>query len=141
MKMKKSKILAAFIATSAALTVGGVALGSGSASAATYNGVCGPGYSVIDHHDLDGGTIFLTYNNGWNCVVTVRNQPGQAEKMLASLNIFGSSDKHRDSGWYTTYAGPVFVNAPHQCVDWGGGITPPGYENGGVWNVIGGHCG
>lgn len=44
------------------------------ASAATYNGACGSGYSVLDSDNVGQlGTVFLTYNDstGQNCVVTV----------------------------------------------------------------------
>ena len=138
--MRKSKFLAVSVASSAALAVGGVAFGTGPASAATYNGACGSGYSVIDHHDIQGGTIFLTYNNGSNCVVTVRDQPGQKWWMSANVSITGSSDIHQDPGWFTTYAGPVFVNAPGQCINWGGTITVPPAQGGGSWEQIGSHC-
>ncbi|WP_030271498.1 hypothetical protein [Streptomyces sp. NRRL B-24484] len=109
------------------------------AQAAGYNGVCGSGYTVVDHRDLNlGGTVYLTYNssNGNNCVVTVRNSPGQPILMLAGLSLAGASTWTKlDEDYYRSYAGPVYLHAEHSCIDWEGGI-----EN----NVSGGfhtHCG
>lgn len=83
--MRTSRAIAGFVASVATLIGGGVIVGGGTASAASYNGACGSGYTVIDHRDLTGGTTFLTYKDGWNCVVTVRDQPGQAIPMLAGV--------------------------------------------------------
>lgn len=140
-KMRKTKILALSVAGSVAMAISGVALGSGSASAATYNGVCGSGYTVIDHADIVDGTVFLTYNNGTNCVVTVRNESGQPRRMFASVSISGSSQIHQDVGNYTTYAGPVYVYAPHQCIDWGGGMVIPPAQGGNAALRPSSHCG
>lgn len=96
------------------------------ASAATYNGACGDGYAVINSYDLssDRGTIFLTYNNsnGHNCVTTVRTVAGTTTLVEAMVRVSGSSDWVIDSGDYTTYAGPVHVEAAGKCIDWGGTI-------------------
>jgi hypothetical protein len=141
--MASGKSVAASLAAAAVFAGGGVMLGSGNAAAASYNGACGAGYSVIDHHDLDGGTIFLTYNGGWNCVVTVRNQPGAAIHMMAQIERnTDTSTLQIDQGNYTAYAGPVFVYAPQTCVTWGGQIQPPPpYQGGNAWTQVGGHCG
>jgi hypothetical protein len=100
------------------------------AAAATYDGACGSGYSVVNSAAIGSlGTIFLTYNNsnGNNCVVTVRNSPGAAINMYAGISISGGTIKY-DNGWYTSYAGPVYLNAAGKCVDWVGVI---GSEDGG----------
>ncbi|GAA2277538.1 MULTISPECIES: spore-associated protein A [Kitasatospora] len=109
------------------LLAGGTAIAvPTTAQAADYNGVCGSGYSVIDHRDLNlGGTVYLTYNssNGYNCVVTIRDNPGPALLMLAGLRQTGSSTWTKlDENYYTTYAGPVYLYAAHSCIDWEGGI-------------------
>jgi hypothetical protein len=39
-----------------------------------------------------------------------------------------------DKGQFTTYAGPVYIEAPGECVTWEGGITT--YSTKGT-----GHCG
>ncbi len=35
----------------------------------------------------------------------------------------GPDDNGNDDGWYTTYAGPVYVYAPHECIEVGGGTV------------------
>jgi hypothetical protein len=115
----------------------GLLTGTGTASAATYNGACGSGYSVIDQHSLVGGTIFLTYSNSTenNCVVTVRNTSGTAVPMNAWIRVSGTTTWIQDPGSYTRYAGPVYVHAPGRCIDWGGGIGASS------WTAYSSHCG
>ncbi len=94
------------------------------AEAASYNGACGSGYSVIDSLPLAEGTVFLTYNssNGYNCVVTVRSNPSSYLKSMdAGIRLSGGT-WIEDSSFYTTYAGPVRLHAPHACIDWQGSI-------------------
>ena len=99
---------------------------SPAAAAAEYNGACGDGYAVINSYDLssDRGTIFLTYNdsNGHNCVTTVRTVAGTTTLVEAMIRVSGGSDWIIDSDDYTTYAGPVYVEAAGKCIDWGGTI-------------------
>ncbi|WNV84395.1 spore-associated protein A [Umezawaea sp. Da 62-37] len=128
-------------AASAAITIGGLLLGTallapGVASAATYNGMCGSGYSVVNSRAVVGGTVFLTYNasTGYNCVVTVRNSPGAKLPMGARVSRSSDPGWVYDNGDYTTYAGPVYRSAPGECVDWGGGI------NGSDIDVYGTNC-
>lgn len=110
----------------AAVTAGaGLAATAVPASAATYGGQCGSGYTVVRSSSVGGsGTAFLAYNasNGKNCVVVVRNSPGTAVPMTARLKLSSESSWQEDSGNYTTYAGPVYRAAAGQCVDWGGSI-------------------
>ncbi len=105
-------------------------------SSASYNGVCGSGYNVIDSHALTGGTVYLTYSSstGKNCVVTVRTTPGARLPMAARVSKAGQP-WISDSGQFTTYAGPVYVYAPNACIDWGGTI------NGSNFNAFDTHCG
>jgi hypothetical protein len=120
------------VTTIAAVLGGGALAFSSPASAAEsaapvakYNGACGAGHRVIDFADIQKlGTTFLTYNNttGENCVVTVRANPGAAVYMFASLSS-EEGGKTTDSGRFTTYAGPVFLQARGECVTWEGGIT------------------
>lgn len=132
------------IITAIATVVGGSTLAlAGPASAAEsvgpvakYNGACGAGHKVIDSADMENlGTTFLTYNKttGENCVVTVRASAGAPVYMFASLSS-AREGKATDSGRFTTYAGPVYLHAPGQCVTWEGGIST--YSTKGT-----GHCG
>lgn len=130
------KRVAASAASVLALAATATVVSSTAAQAATYNGVCGSGYSVIDRANISGGTVFLTYNssNGRNCVVTVRNSPGARMSMGALVSLAGDP-WNADQGDYTTYAGPVRVSARNACIDWGGYIGDAGFSGYGT------HCG
>ncbi|MFI6565501.1 spore-associated protein A [Streptomyces sp. NPDC050534] len=97
-----------------------------SAAAATYNGACGTGYKVIDSTPVgNSGKIFLTWNQstGKNCAVTVRNTTGAKIHMEVALKAIDSSQPAaKDSGQYTSYAGPVYVTGRGYCVSWSGTI-------------------
>lgn len=124
---------------SCGLTVAVVAAfaGPAPAAAAAYSGDCGSGYGVVNQAPVSGGTVYLTYNNsnGRNCVVVMRSDPGSSMNMDASLKSADSTSWKTDPGSFTTYAGPVYLDAAGQCVDWGGAI-------GGEWVVRNGtNCG
>ncbi|WP_328405786.1 hypothetical protein [Nocardia sp. NBC_00403] len=127
-------------AASAGIVVGTAVFVPANASAASYGGQCGGGYAVIEQANLIGGTAFLTYSNatGKNCVVTVRDEPGDELFMVARVGRSGDlQSTDVDQGNYTTYAGPVYVSAAHRCIDWYGQIR-------GDWNWVGqqtAHCG
>ncbi|MGW1751674.1 spore-associated protein A [Streptomyces sp. NPDC002092] len=123
--------------TAAALTVlalGGTVAATAPASAATttraaaasYNGACGTGYKVIDSTPVARvGTVYLTWNEskGKNCAVTVRNTTGARIHMEVALAALDSGQNAaKDSGQYTSYAGPVYVNGRGHCVAWTGTI-------------------
>ncbi|XVU28397.1 hypothetical protein ACQPZJ_15535 [Actinoplanes sp. CA-054009] len=125
-----------------ALTAATLAVTAAPAQAASYNGACGTGYRVIDSLKVGGttagtGTAFLTYNNGWNCVVVVSNTPGTRDWMRAQVKRSGDSGWIEDAGNYTQYAGPVYVYAAGSCVDWGGAVGNKGL----VWLEWDDHCG
>ncbi|MFI0773352.1 spore-associated protein A [Streptomyces sp. NPDC021212] len=140
--MKLARRTAAVTAVTVVVSGSALAL-AGPASAAesvgpvaTYNGACGTGYKVIDSADMENlGTTFLTYNKttGENCVVTVRARAGAPVYMFASLSS-PREGKATDNGRFTTYAGPVYLQARGQCVTWEGGITT--YSTSAT-----GHCG
>ncbi|MFE9205640.1 spore-associated protein A [Micromonospora sp. NPDC007230] len=123
--MRISKKIAALGLTATAATAGTL-VNASPAYAALYGGQCGSGYGVVNLIDLPDlrGTVYLTYSSstGKNCVVTIREKPGTATLMEAYLRRSGTSTWQKDSGNYTTYAGPVYVSAAGSCVDWGGTI-------------------
>ncbi|XVU28000.1 hypothetical protein ACQPZJ_13415 [Actinoplanes sp. CA-054009] len=123
--MRRARNVAALAVTMAA-TAAAVTVGASPAQAALYGGQCGSGYGVVNLIDLPDsrGTVYLTYSasTGKNCVVTVREKPGTATLMEAYLRRTGTSSWVKDSGNFTTYAGPVYVSAAGSCVDWGGTI-------------------
>ncbi|MFF6995331.1 spore-associated protein A [Streptomyces sp. NPDC008313] len=96
------------------------------ATAAAYNGACGSGYSVVNSANIGSkGTVFLTYSSatGKNCVVTVRATSGTAVHMSASLGFASPTTTVVDEGYYTSYAGPVYLDARGLCVTWRGEIA------------------
>ncbi|WP_207921183.1 spore-associated protein A [Micromonospora sp. KC721] len=123
--MRISQKIAALGLASAAATAGAL-VSAAPAQAALYGGQCGSGYNVVNLIDLPDlrGTVYLTYSTSTrkNCVVTLRERPGTATLMEAYLRRSGTSSWVKDSGNYTTYAGPVYVSAAGSCVDWGGTI-------------------
>lgn len=136
----------ASVALALTLTGAGIFFAAGTANAATgYNGACGSGYSVIDSEatgqgqDGAGGVTYLTYSssNGYDCVVTV-NTTGSTEWLDARVEAHNGTWV-TDDGHYTSYAGPVYVYAPKECIDWGGGEADYQYAPIFIaWNV---HCG
>ncbi|REE94748.1 spore-associated protein A [Thermomonospora umbrina] len=107
----------------AVMAVAAVGTATAPAQAATnYNGACGAGYTVIDKLDVYRGVTYLTYNNGWNCAVTVTDTPGTSQYIRAMIARSRDGQWIRDEGYYTQYAGPVYVYAPSECIDWGGSV-------------------
>jgi len=109
------------------ITVAGTIAATGTASAATYAGTCGSGYSVIDTMDVGEGTAYLTYNGstGKNCVVTVPDRTGTPVGLDARLRLHRTDTVWKqgvevDWGTYSYYAGPLYVSAAGRCIDWGG---------------------
>ncbi|WP_406458653.1 spore-associated protein A [Streptomyces sp. NBC_01622] len=150
MKLSRRTTTAAALAT---LALGGTIAATAPASAATtkaattkaaaatatYNGACGTGYKVIDSTPVGNvGKVFLTWNEstGKNCAVTIRNTPGAKIYMDVKLDVFSDQETTpaEDSGLYTSYAGPVYVNGRGHCITWSGAIsTATGGDSG--------HCG
>ncbi|MGY1500051.1 hypothetical protein ACW4TU_26320 [Streptomyces sp. QTS52] len=135
--MKLSRRTATATAALAALAaLGGTVATAAPASAATptaYNGACGKGYDVLQATPIRSSqstilaTTFVTYNSiaGKVCAVTVRTSPGARVFMEVTLDTWPySSGEARDSGSYTSYAGPVYKYAPDpgQCLTWSGSI-------------------
>ncbi|MFE7673015.1 spore-associated protein A [Streptomyces albidoflavus] len=115
------------LAAALVLAAAGVAVTAPPASAAAYNGVCGKGYTVALSLRIGPksgsavGTVYLAYNaaTGHKCAVTVKNDT-VPRKTSVFLRVGGKTAK--DSGTFTSYAGPVRVRAAGQCVDFGGSI-------------------
>ncbi|MFR9773497.1 hypothetical protein [Nocardia sp. SC052] len=118
--------------------------GSANAASSPIEACGGGSYHEIDHHDIEGVvTVRLLYNGSTNCVVTWKKNPGAKTPMFAAIAKQDADGGFRnyieDDGEYTTYAGPVKVNASGVCIDWGGAVT----INGTRFNWYSGpsHCG
>ncbi|MET9344793.1 spore-associated protein A [Nonomuraea sp. NPDC003804] len=121
---------------------------AGVVAAATPESVCGTGYRIIDSIPISTpklwATVYLLYNggNGYNCVVTWKNaNVGVRTYTEARIQVQGSSTIYRNGGDFTTYAGPVRVQAAGKCVQFGGVASDaPGgqrFQSLSPW----GHCG
>lgn len=130
-----------------ALTAGAVLAGSltaaGPAAAETPAEVCGAGYHQIDSHELPGlSTIYLLYNGATDCVVNMKTAYVGQESFASAfvwLASTGWSPGQVDQGQYKYYAGPKYVNAPGQCIVWGG-AAGPGAGATGQWGSSPSHC-
>lgn len=125
--MKLVRRSAAAAAVTATMMAGTLAAAS-PAYAATYGGECGSGYGVVNSAAIGSkGTVFLTYNSstGKNCVVAKRNTAGAAVLVEAGLAVHpvGTHWTAFDGGYYTSYAGPIYLSAAGKCVDWMGRIS------------------
>lgn len=108
--------------------------GGSAANPYTAAGVCGSGYSVIDSHDLGSATIYLLYDAGVNCVVTMVHNGTSAVGLNATLAVQGGSSAS-NPGLFQWYAGPVRLAAASECVKWGGSYQSASWTS--DWS----HCG
>lgn len=134
-KMKSAAVVAAMAVAGLFATA---APSSAAATAAVSpTSVCGSGYSVIDSHRIDNFVWYLLYNNsnGYNCATLIRDASGKASLMSVFLQRQSDGKTVRDTGDYTTYAGPVYLHAAGSCVKWGGDIVDRYYSS--PWE----HCG
>ncbi|MFF7725710.1 spore-associated protein A [Streptomyces sp. NPDC008001] len=113
--------------TVTALVVGTGTAGAAPAPAATYNRECGSGYVQVNQIPIPGrGSVLLAYSaaTGKNCVVTKRNTSTGSPLWVGSWIQRNQElkSKQEQYGFYTSYAGPVYLDAKGKCVDWGGEI-------------------
>ncbi|MFI7012058.1 spore-associated protein A [Streptomyces sp. NPDC050145] len=131
------------IAATFGLAAAGLVFSATPAAAAGYNGACGSGYNVIGSKDVGQGIAYVTYNssNGYNCVVTVNDDPGTARYLDARLRVHRTDtvwkSNEMDAGTFAYYAGPVYVYAKGHCIDYGGEAGSNSY----VQIDYGVHCG
>ncbi|MCX4984075.1 spore-associated protein A [Streptomyces sp. NBC_00250] len=133
-----------------AVALAAVALTPGVANAASnpYNGICGANYTVIDHLKMtSGGThlgdAYLTYNssNGYNCSI-MQIVPGSGTIFAeTTLQLTGGGDGDSDSGYFSSYAGPVYLSAKNRCIDWIGSIGGNSSERLASHFIGNSHCG
>ncbi|GAA2253033.1 MULTISPECIES: spore-associated protein [Kitasatospora] len=108
----------------------------------TPQSVCGSSYGTRASFNLPGGTstVYLTYSGstGKNCVVTIKNSRVGTPTLTGAYITYGDgSGRQQDAGNYSSYAGPVYLYAPGQCIYFGG----EDYNSGGWWGEGPGWCG
>ncbi|AWS48901.1 serine/threonine protein kinase [Streptosporangium sp. 'caverna'] len=117
-------------------------------AASSPTAACGSGYHQIDSHKLSRSgktyaTIYLLYNGSKNCVVTWKSSGYAGNTTWVNANIrkwSAGGTVQSDSGHYNFYAGPRYVTAPNECVDWGGSYGTPG-PSAISWQSGWTHCG
>ncbi|WP_369383122.1 spore-associated protein A [Streptomyces sp. cg36] len=120
-----------------ATAVAGLLLATAPSARAAGYGLCGQGHVLVDSAPVgDLGTTYLTWNadSGENCVVVVRDRSGPPMAMTAWIGR-DNGVQQVDSGRYTLYAGPVYVDGRGTCIDWGGVIHDQDVNR---WHT---HCG
>ncbi|MFB9831059.1 hypothetical protein [Actinoallomurus acaciae] len=145
--MRKFKQGSVFAVAAAVVLAGSVAVSDPAEAASSPIAACGGGsYHEIDHHNLGAvTTIHLLYNGTTDCVVTWKNSPyaGTTTETLAYIakeTLPGVISGYKaDDGNYAFYSGPVKINAPGTCIDWGGGVPINGVFI--QWNDAFSHCG
>jgi hypothetical protein len=98
-----------------------VALVPATAHAASYNGKCGSGYTVVSQRNITGGTVYLTHKGDAACAITISNTPGVRKSMSVWLRASFTTTWISDPGTYSFYAGPVYTGT-FGCADYGGRI-------------------
>lgn len=116
------------------------------AAPAGATGPCGSSYSRVGVYAIsrgDGtrtGTLEVYYSSstGKNCALTYGYGAYADTKSWKRVTISrgDGSGEDTDAGQYKTYAGPVYVSAPGQCIDVAG--TVPDWVTRELNNV---HCG
>jgi hypothetical protein len=117
---------AALVAVATAVVAGPGAAYASDVNPASATGLCGSGYKIVATHATEGAFYtYLLYNssNGKNCAVTFK-QKNLTTKNTTDVYLI-SQDTHRtaeDFGSYTSYAGPIYLTAPGECVKFGGEV-------------------
>ncbi|MER5420745.1 spore-associated protein A [Streptosporangium roseum] len=126
--MRRLKQGAALAVATVAALAGTFAAGSPAMAASSPVAACGGGsYHVIDKHDLGKATIYLLYNGSTNCVVNWKDSPNST--WISAFLYKDGGPYPVDSGYYSTYAGPVKVSAAGKCITWGGIYGSTGYTS------------
>ncbi|MFC5752888.1 YncE family protein [Actinomadura rugatobispora] len=88
--------------------------------------VCGSGYKVQRSSSFAGGHVYQLYSAATknNCAVAMKTSSiGTATPAWVRLESQRGAKVVSDSGSFKYYAGPVYVNAPGDCVRYSGGAN------------------
>jgi len=142
---------AAMLSAVALATSGLVGLSAGPANAIPRTNYCGSSYGflkswTIEWRTLPGGYIDVYYNssNGYNCVIARTNDSviKSAWDIYVGARPSGGTwvrDGDKAGQHFTQYAGPVYIYAPHTCIDLVGGFDTSGGGSGQGYTGV--HCG
>ncbi|MEU3452912.1 hypothetical protein ABZ671_04825 [Micromonospora sp. NPDC006766] len=142
---------AALLGAVALAASGLVGLSAGPANAIPRTNVCGSSYAFLKSWPIDwrtrtGGYIDVYYNssNGYNCVMSRANDSviSSAWDIYVAARPSGGtwqSDGHKPGQHFTQYAGPLYIYAPHTCIDIYGAFDTSGGGGSSGYDRV--HCG
>ncbi|RMI28009.1 serine/threonine protein kinase [Nocardia stercoris] len=116
---------------------------AGPAEASTAWGaasVCGSGYWPLDQHSLGISTVYLAYNGSTDCVVNWLDTAHEGQRTFLGADVETAALRQDDYDFYYHYAGPVRLNAPGQCIYWGGMVGTDANHLSGNWQSGASHC-
>ncbi|MGW6145664.1 hypothetical protein [Streptomyces sp. NPDC055140] len=139
--------------------VGGALVTAPAASAASpssYGALCGSGYQLVGAHPMKrdsgrgpgtGGYVYVYYSaaSHKNCAIAkpVATMMGKAYGLGVGLHSpkykSGASDGYQLGRNYTHWAGPVYVKAPHACINVVGDMAIKGGHYSALAENV--HCG
>ncbi|WP_331726313.1 hypothetical protein [Streptomyces sp. NBC_00470] len=154
------KIRVALAAATLGLAAGAGAVATAPAASAaspsSYASLCGSSYQLVGSHAMTrdsgsgpttGGYVYVFYSSQTqrNCAISkpVGTMKGKAHGLGVGLSspryLHGQSDGYQLGHNYTQYAGPVYVKAPHSCINVVGDMaTRTGHYSTSAQGV---HCG
>ena len=111
-------------------------------AAQTAASICGAGYWPDSYgvFSFDGGTIYVSYNGSTDCAVLMKTvDVGTPTPTMVYIGLGdgsgggygGNQGDGMDNGDFTTYAGPVYVYAPGECIEVAGETVVSDYYNSG----------
>jgi hypothetical protein len=123
--MPSTRARVAGVATGLTVLVIAPAVPAHASNPYTATRVCGASYTkTLTSHDLSGkARVYLLYSKTYNqlCATTIKTTKiGSPSSTAARLKIRGGSWR-TNSGNFTYYAGPVYVNAGRDCPAYAGG--------------------
>ncbi|WP_034263975.1 hypothetical protein [Actinospica robiniae] len=138
MKISKRAKALALAGTFAATALVAAAGPAQAASASTAASICGSGFWADASYSLPGGIIYVSYNGSTDCAVLMKTvNVGTPTWTKAYIGLDGrpgtgyggNQGDGMDDGQFTTYAGPVYVYAPHECINAAGETSVSDYYN------------
>ena len=129
----KRKGLVSAIAVAGAIVGSSVALAPAASADETaticgssYHTVYGP-YSTYTNTGTFAGNVYISYNssNGYNCAYSTVSAATKGYYRDIVLESQAGDSSPSDSGYFNSFAGPVYLRAPGKCVKAAGYVTTP----------------
>jgi hypothetical protein len=146
MKSRKSRIARA-AAGAVALTAGLLAIPSTASATSIPTGSCGSGYFKVATYPVrtavNAGETDVYYSRATqkDCAITrpIKSWAGKVPAISVCIMLANRTHESCDA-WPQHvnhyYAGPVYVYAPHKCINVEADITRPGYRVGDLYSLV-----